>query len=111
MLFRSWRFVGIEVDWLAVEGLFNAAGLAPQVPTQTLRASVPLYLGDEWVGYASSTVWSPITKRYIGLAHLRAPHFATGTGLQMEVTVEHQRRLAAAQVVELPFYDPPRKRS
>lgn len=107
----QWRFVGIEVDWLDVEGLFNAAGLAPQVPTQTLRASVPLYLSDEWVGYASSTVWSPITKRYIGLAHLRAPHFATGTSLQMEVTVEHQRRLASAKVVELPFYDPPRKRS
>jgi hypothetical protein len=29
----------------------------------------------------------------------------------MEVTVEHQRRLAGAKVVALPFYDPPRKRA
>ncbi|GBL19891.1 hypothetical protein EMGBS3_15970 [Anaerolineaceae bacterium] len=62
-------------------------------------------------GTPAALYGSPITKRYIGLAHLRAPHFATGTSLQMEVTVEHQRRLAAAKVVELPFYDPPRKRS
>jgi glycine cleavage system aminomethyltransferase T len=29
----------------------------------------------------------------------------------MEVTVEHQRKKAAARVVELPFFNPERKRS
>jgi hypothetical protein len=28
----------------------------------------------------------------------------------MEITVEHRRRQAAAQVVRLPFFDPARKR-
>ena len=34
-----------------------------------------------------------------------------GTHLDLEVTVEHQRRQAAATVVKLPFFDPPRKRA
>jgi hypothetical protein len=39
-----------------------------------------------------------------------APHFAPGTTVQLEVTVEHRRKLAEAHVRPLPFYDPERKR-
>ena len=34
-----------------------------------------------------------------------------GTKLQMELTVDHQRRQAGVTVVRLPFFDPPRKRA
>jgi aminomethyltransferase len=73
--------------------------------------SVPIYDGSEQVGYASTGGWSPLLKKYIALAHLRAPRFTPGTSLEMEMTVEHQRKRAAVRVVKKPFFDPERKRA
>jgi aminomethyltransferase len=108
----EWQFVGIEVDWDALEKLYGEVGLAPQLPHAAWRTSVPIY-GDfgEQAGYATSGGWSPLLKKYIALAHLQARWAAPGTALEMEVTVEHQRRRAAARVVKKPFFDPERKRA
>jgi aminomethyltransferase len=107
----QWQFAGLEVDWDALEALHAQAGLAPHVPAAAWRASVPVYAGSEQAGYATSGVWSPLLKKYIALAHLRAPWAAPGTALQMEITVEHRRRRAEVQVVKKPFFDPGRKRA
>ena len=106
----AWHFVGIEVDWDSLEALYLEVGLAPQLPTTAWRTSVPIYHGDEQAGYATSGGWSPLLKRYIALAHLKAEHAGVGTALEMEVTVEHHRRRAAARVAKKPFYNPDRKR-
>jgi aminomethyltransferase len=106
----EWRFVGIEVDWTGLEQLYSQAGLPPVLPA-AWRASIPLYAGDRQVGYASSGGWSPILKKYIALAHVQASWAALDTPLEMEVTVEHQRRRAAARVAKKPFFDPERKRA
>ena len=66
--------------------------------------------GDQ-VGYASSGCWSPLLKKSLALAHLRSPHFEAGTPVDIEITVEHQRRRASALVRKLPFYDPERKKA
>jgi len=107
----AWRFVGIEVVWDSFERLFAELGLAPRLPTTAWRTSTPLYAGGEQVGYATSGGWSPLLKRYIALAHVRSQWAAPGTPLEMEVTVEHRRRHAAAHVVKKPFFDPERKRA
>jgi aminomethyltransferase len=107
----AWQFVGIEVDWDALETLYAAAGLAPQLPATAWRTSVPIYAGDEQAGYATSGGWSPLLKKYIALAHLRAGYADIGKELEMEVTVEHQRKRAAARVVKKPFFNPERKRA
>jgi len=73
--------------------------------------STPIYASGEQVGYATSGAWSPVLKKYIALAHLRAQWAKPGTPLEMEITVEHKRKRAAITVVKKPFFDPPRKRA
>ncbi|MGC8855705.1 MAG: aminomethyltransferase family protein [Anaerolineae bacterium] len=102
----AWKMVGLEVDWVGMERLFAAVGLPPQIPGMAVRASLPVLIGEVQVGYVSTATWSPLLKKYIALAHLRRPYFEVGTAVRMEVTVEHQRRYAAARVVRLPFYEP-----
>ncbi len=107
----AWNFVGVEVDWDSLERLYGAAGLAPQLPATAWRTSVPLYWDDEQAGYATSGGWSPLLKKYIALAHVPSRWSKPGTRLEMEVTVEHQRKRAVAKVVKKPFFDPERKRA
>ena len=107
----EWQFVGVQIDWGSFEALYLDVGLAPRVPAAAWRTSVPLYAGGEQAGYATSGVWSPLLKSYIALAHLRLRWAAPGTALEMEVTVEHRRKRAAARVVKKPFFDPERKRA
>jgi aminomethyltransferase len=107
----EWRFVGIEVEWDSLESLYLEAGVAPQLPSTAWRTSVPIYAGDEQAGYATSGGWSPLLKKYIALAHLRAEYADIGRDIEMEVTVEHQRKRARARVVKKPFFNPERKRA
>ncbi|WP_419167994.1 aminomethyltransferase family protein [Candidatus Palauibacter sp.] len=107
----EWRFRGITLDWESLEDAYAEVRLPPQLPGMTLRESVPLYAGGRQVGYATSRGWSPTLKTYLGLAHLRADFADIGTRLQIEVTVEHQRRRARATVARTPFFDPERKRA
>jgi aminomethyltransferase len=106
----TWRFVGIDVDYLSLEALYAAHKLSPQLPIVAWRQSTPLYADGRWIGYATSGVWSPLLKKYIALAHVEAKYAAPGTPIEMEVTVEHQRKTAKAVVAKLPFFDPERKK-
>ena len=107
----EWQLVGIEVDWDSLEGLYADAGLPPRLPGMAWRTSVPIYVDDRQIGYATSGSWSPLLKKYIALAHLRSRYARPGTKVAMELTVEHQRKRAAARVAPLPFFDPERKRA
>lgn len=107
----QWRFVGVELEWDALERIYGEVGLAPQLPATAWRASVPLYVDGDQVGYATSGGWSPLLKKYIALAHVGSRWGASGTPLEMEVTVEHRRKRAAAHVVNKPFFNPERKRT
>ena len=107
----AWGFVGLEVSWESFERLFAAHGLPPQISNVAWRASAPVYREGRQVGYATSGCWSPLLKKSLALAHLRAPHFQPGTAVKMEVTVEHRREQADAVVRKLPFFDPERKKA
>jgi aminomethyltransferase len=107
----AWGFVGIEIDWESFERLFTAHGLPPQVPSIAWRASAPVYLDGVQIGYATSGCWSPLLKKLLALAHVRKPHFAPDTAVQIEITAEHRRELASAVVRKLPFFDPERKKA
>lgn len=107
----AWRFVGLSIEWTSLERLFGEYALPPQLPTIAWRTSMPVYRDGKQIGYATSGCWSPLLKRSLALAHLRAPHFEPGTPVQIETTVEHQRKRADAVVAALPFFDPERKRA
>ena len=107
----QWQFVGIEIGWKGLERLYADVGLATRLPQAAWRTSVPIYSGAEQVGYATSGGWSPLLKRYIALAHLRSAWAKPGTELDIEITVEHRRKRAAARVVKKPFFDPARKKA
>jgi aminomethyltransferase len=105
------RIVGMEVDWGTVERFYRERGLPPEPPHAAWRAKVPVYAGIRQIGYATSGVWSPLLKRYLVLATLDAPYSRVGTAVEMEVTVEDERKRAPATVVPKPFFDPPRKKA
>ncbi|UNK51056.1 aminomethyltransferase family protein [Lysobacter sp. S4-A87] len=102
----AWKLVGFEVDWEKMEPLFARVGLPPQIPAMAVRDSLPMMQDGKQVGYASTSTWSPVLKKYIALVHLQRPYYEPGTALTMEVTVEHKRLQAPGKVVKLPFYEP-----
>ena len=105
------RLVGLDISWPDIEVLYAAEGLAPYAPPTVSRAHVPLLANGRPVGRVTSTGWSPILKKMIALASVGVAHARTGGRVQVEWTVEARRRLVSATVVDLPFFDPPRKRA
>jgi aminomethyltransferase len=106
-----WDLVGIEISWPGIETLYRQYGLPPHLAPVACRAAVPVYdLEGRQVGQATSTTWSPTCKRYLALAQVRRPYNADGRVLEVEHTVEFERRRVAATVVPRPFFDPERKR-
>ena len=103
------QVVGLELDWTEVERLYDAVGLPPAVGATASRVAVPVYRAGRQVGKATTTTWSPVLKRMIALATIDRPHYAEGTALHMEVTIEAVRHRVAAKVVKTPFFNPPRK--
>jgi aminomethyltransferase len=105
------QLVGLEVDWDDLERLYDEAGLPPQLPATASRVSVPLYRDGTQIGRATSTTWSPTLKKMIALASVESPVAEPGTELDMELSVDHQRKHVRVTVTRLPFFDPPRKRA
>ena len=103
------QIVGLAIEWSEVEKLYDAVGLAPAVAATASRAAVPVYRNGRQVGKATSTTWSPVLKRMIALATIDRPHYAEGTQVQFEITVEAVRHRVPATLVKTPFFNPPRK--
>jgi aminomethyltransferase len=101
--------MGLEINWDDVERLYDAIGLAPQVPSTASRMAVPVYRGGLQMGKVTSTTWSPTLKKMIALASLSREQAKPGTELLMELTVEAVRHKVRATTKELPFFNPPRK--
>ena len=103
------RLVGLELDWEPLEELYRAKGLTPALDPVASREPVPLYVRGRQIGKATSTTWSPILKQVVALASVDAAHSETGTRIDVEWTVQARRSPTPATVVELPFFNPPRK--
>jgi aminomethyltransferase len=103
------QIVGLEIDWNAVEKLYEAVDLPPQAPAAASRVAVPVYRERVQAGKATSTTWSPVLKKLIALATVQSEDASPGTSLEMEITVEAVRHRVPATVVKTPFFNPARK--
>jgi aminomethyltransferase len=103
------RLVGLELEWEPLEALYASRGLTPALDPAPSRAPLPLYVRSRQIGKATSTTWSPILKKVVALASVAAEHSGLGTRVEIEWTVEARRNRTPATVVELPFFNPPRK--
>jgi glycine cleavage system aminomethyltransferase T len=63
------------------------------------------------VGQGTSGAWSALLKDNLALATVKSAYAEPGTALQIEVTVEYERRRVPAIVTQTPFFDPPRKKA
>lgn len=108
----AWHLVGLEVSWEALEALYDSYGLPPSLPATARRDAIPLYAADgRQLGQATSHTWSPILKKYLAIATVEHGFEAPGTRVEIEHTVEFERRKVPATVVRTPFFDPERKRT
>ncbi|MFT7553066.1 MAG: aminomethyltransferase [Rhodothermales bacterium] len=103
--------VGIEVAWAPLEAAYGAAGLMPDLPMMPCREPVPVYAGGKHVGRVTTKVWSTMLKKYIGLATIDSRYSKPGTQVEMEITVDFQRKKVAARIAKMPFWRPERMRA
>ncbi len=107
----KWAFVGLDIDWPALEKLYGTVGLTPRLTGRASRMPVPVYnKSGKQIGQATSSAFSPILKKYIALATIESQYTTHGMQVNMEVTVEYVRKQAPATVVKTPFFEPERKR-
>ena len=107
----AWAMVGLEVDWFELERLWSEIDLRPQVVGHPAsREPAPVFApGGSQVGQCTTRFFSPLLKKYIGLATVQADAAALGTALELEIAVGYGRRRARARVARRPFFHPARK--
>ena len=103
------RIVGVQVHWSDIERLYEAAGLPPLAVATASRVAVPVRVGGRQVGRMTSSTWSPILKKMIGLATIDSAYAAGGTRIEVEHTINAVRHFVGATVVDPPFFNPRRK--
>ena len=107
-----WKLVGLVVDWEDFDAKYRAAGLIPPKDHTPVHEDMMVYTDNHTrVGYATSSMYSPMLQRHIAIARVQ-PNFATtGTRLNLEYTIDHEYRLVGADVARLPLFNAERKTS
>lgn len=103
-------FVGFEVNWESLRELYSQADLPPQVAGRASREVMPIYNAGRQIGQVTSITFSPILKKYIALGTIQPPFARPGNIVEIQITVEYARELVPATIVQVPFFNPARKR-
>jgi aminomethyltransferase len=105
------QLIGLDIRWDELERVYQEEGLPPQVPSASWRGGIPLYNEYRQIGKATSGCWSPVLKKYIALGTVETQFAEPGKTIQIEMTVEYQRKKVLADIVKLPFFSPERKKT
>ncbi len=104
-----WRFTGLVLDWQDYDRIYNAAGLIPPKDHTPIQEELFVYDDVGQVGYASSSMYSPMLQRHIALARVRPDLARSGTPVRLEVDVNHRYEYVKATTARLPLFNPARK--
>ena len=73
-----------------------------------------VYAGNKQAGFVTSAMWSPVAKKNIAIANVEVAALDNGKNLSVEIYYQRElhwsKQMAAAQVLDAPFWDPPRRR-
>jgi aminomethyltransferase len=109
-----WNTVGIELDVTVIEKCYREFAMPLHLPEQSWNEATPIYRDEaqsDLIGRGTSGMWSPLLKKYIAIARI-PPRFAKlGSSFFIEEVIEAKAFSIPAKVVEMPFFDPPRKRA
>ncbi|MFT4008775.1 MAG: aminomethyltransferase family protein [Nocardioidaceae bacterium] len=105
-----WASVGIAVDWADYDRVYDEVGLIPPKDETPQEYESMLYDDEgELIGYATSLMYSPILQRHIAMARVRPAFGKSGTGVHLELTIDHHYETVKAEVTRMPFFNPTRK--
>ena len=106
------NLVGLTLDFAAITDLYSDYERPPHLPASASRDPLPVFArSGRQVGQVTSSCWSPVLKRPLALASVEPGFASNGSLLEVEHTVDYDRRRVPAVVDTLPFYDPPWRRA
>ncbi|MBZ5740043.1 aminomethyltransferase family protein [Nocardioides mangrovi] len=111
-----WATTGIVVDPDDWDRLYRRAGLFPPksehpLPYESMLLDDDPQGGHTEIGYCTSFVYSPALQRHIGIARVRPDLAAPGTGLRLELAINHHNTTVRVATTPMPFFEPDRKKS
>jgi aminomethyltransferase len=105
-----WKSTALVVDWQDYDRHYNEAGLIPPKDHLPVQEETFVYDPDgKQVGFATSSMYSPMLQRHIALARVRPDLASPGTELRVEIAVNHRYEYVTARTARSPLYNPPRK--
>lgn len=109
-----WNTVGVELDVTYIEKYYGEFKMPLHLPERPWKEAVPIYSDEaqkDHIGRGTSGMWSPLLKKYIVIARIPPQYAKQGSCFWIEEVIEAKTFSIPATVVEMPFFDPPRKRA
>ena len=105
-----WKSTALVVDWQDYDRHYNEAGLIPPKEHIPVQEETFVYDPDgQQVGFATSSMYSPMLQRHIALARVRPDLATPGTELRLEIAVNHRYEYVVARTARSPLLNLPRK--
>jgi aminomethyltransferase len=105
-----WKMMGLMVDPVDYHDKYTAAGMVPPKDHTPVHEDAMVYNDDvQRVGYATSSMYSPMLQRHIALARVRPELAKVGQKVNLEFTINHRYVQVGAHVARNPMFAPERK--
>jgi aminomethyltransferase len=105
-----WKMMGLMVDPVDHHAKYTAAGMVPPKEHTPVQEDMMVYDDDvQRVGYATSSMYSPMLQRHIALARIRPDLAKVGQKVNLEFTINHRYVQVGARVARNPMFAPERK--
>ena len=105
-----WKMMGLMVDPVDYHVKYTDAGMVPPKDHTPVQEDMMVYDDDvQRVGYATSSMYSPMLQRHIALARIKPELAKVGQKVNLEFTINHRYVQVGAHVARNPMFAPERK--